>query len=142
MQGRAFGTSTALRGSVGRLGDASRSLGTERGRLRKEARAMERRGHRSGAAQLRGAAALTGEPGISTPAYREGQRAAAKEIADLQKRLIEAHIANQEAAARRNANPPDQPGSDIDPGFYLPRPRGKVNPSASQGAGYGTPIKQ
>ena len=142
MQGRAFGTSTALRGSVGRLGDASRSLGTERGRLRKEARAMEGRGHRSGAAQLRGAAALTGEPGISTPAYREGQRAAAKEIADLQKRLIEAHIANQEAAARRNANPPDQPGSDIDPGFYLPRPRGKVNPSASQGAGYGTPIKQ
>ena len=124
MQGRAFGTSTALRGSVGRLGDAPRSLGTERGRLRKGARALERRGYRSGGGQLRGAAALTGEPGISTPAHREGQQAAEAEIADLQKRLIEAHIANQEAAARRNNNRPT------------------VNPNASPGAGYGTPINE
>lgn len=132
MQGRAFGTSTALRGSVGRLGDASRSLGTERGRLRKEARAMEGRGYRSGAAQLRGAAALTGEPGISTPAYREGQRAAEEELEDLKRRLIEAHIANQEAAARRN-NKAFEDGP-----VYRPT----VNPNASPGAGYGDPIKQ
>ena len=124
MQGRAFGTSTALSGSVGRLGEAARPLGTVAGRMRKEARALERRGYRSGGGQLRGAAALTGEPGISTPAYREKQRAEEERTAALRKREEETRVLLMEEYERRNNE------------------RGKVNPRSTAGAGRGTPIKQ
>ena len=121
MQGRAFGTSTALSGSVGRLGEAARPLGTVAGRMRKEARALERRGARGDAGKLRGAAALTGEPGISTPAYREGQRAAEERTAALRKREEETRVLLMEEYERRNNE------------------RGKVNPRSTAGAGRGTP---
>jgi len=124
MQGRAFGTSTALSGSVGRLGEAARPLGTVAGRMRKEARALERRGYRSGGGQLRGAAALTGEPGISTPAYREKQREKEEEAEALRKREEETRVLLMEEYERRNNE------------------RGKVNPRSTAGAGRGTPIKQ
>ena len=90
MQKREFGTSTALRGSVGGLKDPSRRLGTRAGDARRRARELERRGYRREAGQLRAAAAASGEPRLQSQAYREAVRAEEEE-------------ARRRAAARRAA---------------------------------------
>ena len=79
MQKREFGTSTALRGSVGGLKDPSRRLGTRAGDARRRARELERRGYRKEAGALRAAAAASGEPRLQTQAYREAVRAEEEE---------------------------------------------------------------
>ena len=132
MQRRPFGSNTALQGSVGGLKDAPRALGTQAGRLRREARALERRGYRREAGGLRAAAAMTGEPSISTPAYREGQRAAEEELQDLRRRQTEAQIAYLESLARRNNSQFEQQRGE----------KPTVNPNSTSGAGRGRPIKK
>ena len=82
---------TALTGSVGRLGDAPRRLGTKAGRYRREARRLEREGYRTEAGKLRGVAASlsVNEPNVKSQAdILEEQRRAREnaEIAENQRR--------------------------------------------------------
>lgn len=97
MQKREFGTSTALRGEVGGLRDAPRSLGTEAGRLRRRARELERFGYRKEAGEARGAAAASREPRLQTRADREAVRAR-----DAERRRKEAIKNSQEVSLKNN----------------------------------------
>ena len=97
---------TALTGSVGRLGDAPRRLGTKAGRYRREARRLEREGYRTEAGKLRGAAAAlsVNEPNVKSQAdILEEQRRAREnaEIAEDQRRQALAAARKREEERRK-----------------------------------------
>jgi len=120
MQGRAFGTSTALEGSVGGLGDANRSLESEKGRLNRAARALERAGNKKEAGEARAAAEAMGRPGIRTQAARAAEKAAREQQEKL------------EEEKRKQIAAMVQEGKD--------RSQKTVNKNATPGAGRGTRI--
>lgn len=120
MQGRAFGTSTALEGSVGGLGDANRSLESEKGRLNRAARALKRAGNKKEAGEARAAAEAMGRPGIRTQAARAAEKAAREQQEKL------------EEEKRKQIAAMVQEGKD--------RSQKTVNKNATPGAGRGTRI--
>ena len=102
---------TALTGSVGRLGDAPRRLGTKAGRYRREARRLEQEGYRTEAGKLRGAAAVlsVNEPNVKSRAdILEEQRRAREnaEIAENQRRQALAAARKREEERRKREEEP------------------------------------